>query len=168
MHFALVLCPTFLMLWNFFPLMHCLYIKKCQSVWNMKDCSTPSWSLRVGERDVIQASSNWAAASLRGLDWRTIVGTKRRLTLDTWQQSIHDILPVCFCLASPNICFHPESTHVRIWQDIKGTRPIISQVTRRTADSAKHIWSNGMWPLHSITEIYWIKQTNQRDYMVRI
>lgn len=75
-HFAVL--SNFLLDRNSCPLMYCLYIRKCQTCRNVKDCRAPWERLRVGKKlpdDVTWASTNRAAA---------IVGRENKRHTDPW------------------------------------------------------------------------------------
>lgn len=80
-HFATL--SNFLLGRNYFSLMYCLYIRKCQ---NLQECEGLQGDLgapRGGQKipaDVTRASANRAAASVGGVRLRTREGTKETLT----------------------------------------------------------------------------------------
>lgn len=73
---------------NFFPLMYCLYITKCQSCRNVKDCRATWERLRVGKKyqlmspglPLTELQPLWAACG-----WRPERGQRKYWPLGGWQ-----------------------------------------------------------------------------------
>lgn len=69
LYFTLPLYPTFLLDRISFPLMYCLYIRKCQTCRNVKDCRATWECLGVGKKYQLMSlcSANKAVASVGGV-----------------------------------------------------------------------------------------------------